>query len=92
MTSTNLLRHLTTGFVIATSTFAAAAEAGTTTNANKALPGVEGNYSIVRPAMPEPDTQAEDTSKNFKVGNTEVHIGGSVRVDIQAGSLSAPHR
>jgi hypothetical protein len=53
-----------------------------------ALPGVDAGYSIVKP-MPEPDEPADvaNGDRYFKFGNTEVHIGGYVRVDIGVGSL-----
>lgn len=56
------------------------------------LPGVQGDYRIVRPA-PEPDDDAASTpTGQFKIGDMDVRIGGSVTIDIGAGSLPPPRR
>ncbi|MHA6642035.1 hypothetical protein [Mesorhizobium sp. A623] len=61
------------------------------TPAKSALPGVGGDYSIVRPLPAEPDGQDRNASPNqFKIGDMDVRIGGSITVDIGAGSLSSP--
>ncbi|GLS31919.1 hypothetical protein SAMN04488498_102526 [Mesorhizobium albiziae] len=53
--------------------------------AQKALPGVEGGYSIVKPReevlQPEPDTPPSQDGV-LKVGDWDVRISGSVIVDI----------
>lgn len=53
-------------------------------DASKNLPGVQGDYRIVKPRAevlePEPDTLPEDGT--LKVGNWDVKISGSVTVDI----------
>jgi hypothetical protein len=56
-----------------------------------ALPGVETGYSIVKP-VPEPDDPADQGNggTRFKVGDTEVHVSGSITVDIGVGSIRAP--
>lgn len=74
---------------------AAAAWAGgsSTPQGESALPGVDGNYRIVKPLTPEPDDQSGNASgSQFKIGNMDVRIGGSVTVDIGAGSLPLSHR
>lgn len=55
--------------------------------AQHALPGVDAGYSIVEP-VPEPPEPAvaENGDRYLKVGNTEVRIGGYIRVDIGTGS------
>lgn len=61
--------------------------------AKTTLPGVGGDYSIVKPLPPEPDEQENGISgTHFKIGNTEVRIRGSISVDISAGSLPPPRR
>lgn len=56
--------------------------------ASQPLPGVEGDYRIVNPA-PEPD-EADSASGQFKIGDMDVRIGGTVTVDIRAGDLRPP--
>ena len=65
---------------------------GSATSQNKAaLPGVDGNYRIVRPVAPEPDDQPDNVpGSQFKIGNMDVRIGGSVTVDVGAGSVPLP--
>jgi hypothetical protein len=61
------------------------------TAAKSALPGVDGDYSIVTPLPAEPDGQDGNASPNqFKIGDMDVRIGGAITVDIGAGSLSRP--
>lgn len=61
--------------------------------AKAALPGVSGDYSIVKPIPPEPDEPENGISgTHFKIGDTEVRIRGSISVDISAGSLPPPRR
>jgi hypothetical protein len=78
---------------ISATTAAAWAEGSSAPQGKGALPGVDGNYRIVKPATPEPDDQSSDVSGGqFKIGNMDVRIGGSVTVDIGAGSLPHSHR
>ncbi len=69
-----------------------AGEAGK--QAAKPLPGVNGGYSIVKPAAPQPEPDDYDpaSGRRFKVGDMDVRISGSVIVDIGAGNLPAPRR
>lgn len=56
------------------------------------LPGVQGDYRIVRPA-PEPEDNATSTpTGQFKIGDMDVRIGGSVTIDIGVGALPPPRR
>lgn len=74
---------------------ASAALAGDTgKQVQKPLPGVNGGYSIVKPAAPQPEPDDYDpaTGRQFKVGNMDVRISGSVTVDIGAGDISTPRR
>ncbi|RWL43828.1 MAG: hypothetical protein EOR60_19945 [Mesorhizobium sp.] len=51
------------------------------------LPGVSDNYRIAKPApQPEPDdAQPASSDGSFKIGNTDVRIGGSITVDMATG-------
>lgn len=56
------------------------------------LPGVTGDYRIAKPApQPEPD-DALPAGQNgqFKIGNTDVRISGTITIDVGAGSLRPP--
>ena len=52
------------------------------------LPGVKPQKPIVSapPPAPEPNNQPAGTWKNFRVGNTDVSVSGSVTVDIGSGN------
>ncbi|MER8377289.1 hypothetical protein [Mesorhizobium sp. M1406] len=58
-----------------------------------ALPGVAGDYRIAKPA-PEPDDAFPGNGNGqFKIGDTDVRISGSITVDVGAGSIGQPrHR
>ncbi|UVK45531.1 hypothetical protein BPNPMPFG_001078 [Mesorhizobium sp. AR07] len=57
-----------------------------------ALPGVTGDYRIAKPApVPEPDDVLPSNGNGqFKIGNTDVRISGSITVDVGAGSIGLP--
>lgn len=76
--------------------FAGMLAAGNAANADSSstqkLPGVTGDYRIAKPApQPEPD-DASPAGQNgqFKIGNTEVRISGTITVDVGAGNLRPP--
>lgn len=52
------------------------------------LPGVKPQKPIVSapPPAPEPNNQPAGTWKNFRVGNTDVSVSGSVTVDVGSGN------
>lgn len=54
-----------------------------------ALPGVSGDYRIAKPApVPEPDDALpSDGNGTFKIGNTDVRVGGSITVDAATGGF-----
>lgn len=58
------------------------------------LPGVEAQRPIVSapPPAPEPNNQPAGTWKNFRVGNTDVSISGSVTVDVGTGGSRSSGR
>ncbi|TPJ76812.1 hypothetical protein [Mesorhizobium sp. B2-6-2] len=62
-------------------------------NSAQKLPGVSGDYRIAKPApQPEPD-DAQPTGKggSFKIGNTDVRIGGSITIDMATGGMKLPN-
>lgn len=81
------------GAVIA-SMIAGAASAGDAGEAaNHPLPGVVGDYSIVKPADPTPEADdGINPARNgqFKIGDMDVRISGSITVDIVGGSIRPP--
>ncbi|TIS58932.1 MAG: hypothetical protein E5W83_09985 [Mesorhizobium sp.] len=59
-----------------------------------ALPGVTSDYRIAKPA-PEPapdDVVPGNGAGQFKIGDTDVRISGSITIDIGAGSIKSSHR
>ncbi|CAN7717352.1 hypothetical protein LJN214_005975 [Mesorhizobium sp. LjNodule214] len=59
-----------------------------------ALPGVTSDYRIAKPApQPEPDDALPaGGSGQFKIGDTDVRISGSITVDIGAGAIKPSGR
>ena len=57
-----------------------------------ALPGVTGDYRIANPApQPEPDDAFPSNGNGqFKIGDTDVRISGSITVDVGVGSIGPP--
>ncbi|PQA72864.1 hypothetical protein C3731_14235 [Brucella oryzae] len=53
-------------------------------NGSPGLPGVKAQKPIVSapPAAPEPDQAPNGNWKNFRVGNTDVSISGSITIDV----------
>jgi hypothetical protein len=56
-------------------------------NAPQTLPGVEYGYRIVKPMVPEPETEP---SSAIKVDGWEVSVTSTVTVDITTGNLPLP--
>ncbi|MBW8908580.1 MAG: hypothetical protein JF620_06065 [Mesorhizobium sp.] len=81
---------------VALAVLAAALLAGTSAfaddNASQKLPGVSGDYRITKPApQPEPDDVPASSDGSFKIGNTDVRIGGSITVDMATGGTRIPN-
>lgn len=59
-----------------------------------ALPGVTGDYRIAKPAPePEPDDPLPAGGNGqFKIGDTDVRISGSITVDVGAGAIKPSNR
>ncbi|MBB6411060.1 hypothetical protein [Mesorhizobium sangaii] len=57
-----------------------------------ALPGVTSDYRIAKPApQPEPDDAFPSNGNGqYKIGNTDVRISGSITVDVGAGATGLP--
>jgi hypothetical protein len=57
-----------------------------------ALPGVTGDYRIAKPApVAEPDDAFPSNGNGtFKIGNTDVRIGGSITLDVATGGINPP--
>lgn len=57
------------------------------------LPGVSGDYRIAKPApQPEPDDALPaGNDGSFKIGNTDVRIGGSITLDMATGGNRIPN-
>ncbi|MEZ2330822.1 hypothetical protein AB6802_13970 [Mesorhizobium sp. RCC_202] len=81
---------------VALAVLAAALLAGTSAfaadNASQKLPGVSGDYRITKPApQPDPDDVPTSSDGSFKIGNTDVRIGGSITVDMATGGTRIPN-
>lgn len=71
---------------------AASSAARADSSSTQKLPGVTGDYRIAKPApQPEPD-DALPAGQNgqFKIGDTDVRISGTITVDVGAGNLRPP--
>ncbi|WP_375162695.1 hypothetical protein [Mesorhizobium sp. Mes31] len=57
-----------------------------------ALPGVTSDYHIAKPAPePEPDNALPSNGNGqFKIGDTDVRISGSITIDMGAGAIGLP--
>ncbi|MEI9403042.1 hypothetical protein [Mesorhizobium argentiipisi] len=62
-------------------------------SSSQKLPGVSGDYRIAKPApQPEPDDALPAGSDgSFKIGNTDVRIGGSITIDMATGGARIPN-
>lgn len=57
-----------------------------------ALPGVTSDYRIAKPAPePEPDDAVPSKGNGqFKIGDTDVRISGSITIDMGVGATGLP--
>ena len=85
-------RHLRIALA-AVGTFLAGTAAFADDNSTQKLPGVTGDYRIAKPApQPEPDDALPAGSDgSFKIGDTDVRIGGSITVDMGTGGTRIPN-
>ena len=78
---------LSTIFLVAISTASA-------NDGSPGLPGVKPQKPIVSapPPAPEPDQAPGGNWKNFRIGNTDVTISGSITVDVGTGNSRTSRR
>jgi hypothetical protein len=74
---------------LALATFPALAGTAADNSQRNSLPGVKGGYSIVTPVEADPAPATKPSGK-FKVGDIDVHVSGSVIIDVGIGSVRAP--
>ena len=67
------------------SAFTSAAAGEQAKSPSNDLPGVEGDYRIVKPLEPEPDVLPE-TGNSTKIGNFDVRVSGFVRAEAGFGN------
>lgn len=74
--------------------FLAAISTASANDGSPGLPGVNPQKPIVSapPPPPEPDQAPGGNWKNFRVGNTEVSISGSITVDVGTGNSRSSRR
>ncbi|TPJ35875.1 hypothetical protein [Mesorhizobium sp. B2-8-3] len=85
-------RHL----CVAAAALAGALTAGTALaddSSSQKLPGVSGDYRIAKPApQPEPDDALPaGNDGSFRIGNTDVRIGGGITIDMTTGGMKLPN-
>lgn len=56
------------------------------------LPGVDGTYSIVKPAPPEPEPEQRSTESELAPGQWDVTVSGTITFDVTTGKLPPPRR
>jgi len=80
--------------VAAMSSATALAEDYSATAQKRTLPGVASDYRIAKPAPePEPDDAVPSNGVGqFKIGDIDVRISGSVVIDAGAGSIKPSNR
>ena len=81
-------------FVALGTIFLAATSTTYANDGSPGLPGVQPQKPIVSalPPAPEPDHVPSSNWKNFRVGNTDVTISGSITIDVSTGSSRSSHR
>jgi hypothetical protein len=85
-------RHLHIAFAALAAALLGATSALADDNASQKLPGVSGDFRIAKPApQPEPDDLPAGSDGSFKIGNTDVRIGGSITVDMGTGGIKPPN-
>lgn len=91
--SRNRLNQLIIGVAVAAMVSGTAfAEDNSTPSRKGALPGVASDYRIAKPAPEPDDTVPSSGNGQFKIGDTDVRISGSITLDVSAGAIKAPRR
>jgi len=92
MIRSNTLKSLHITLAVLAGALLAGTPAFADDNASQKLPGVSGDYRITKPApQPEPDDVPAGSDGSFKIGNTDVRIGGSITVDMGTGGTRIPN-
>jgi hypothetical protein len=94
-TTSRVLRHFIAAIAGMSMLVATAlAEDGSASSHNGALPGVTSDYRIANPApQSEPDDAVPSNGNGqFKIGDTDVRISGSVTIDVGAGGIKPSNR
>lgn len=75
---------ITQRFLIVGLSYLAIISTASANDGSPGLPGVQPQKPIVSapPPAPEPDQKPSGSWKNFRVGNTDVTISGSITVDV----------
>jgi hypothetical protein len=87
------LSWLIIGVAVAAMTSGTAfAEDNSTPSHKGTLPGVADDYRIAKPA-PEPDDAVPSNGNGqFKIGDTDVRISGTITFDVGAGAIKPPRQ
>ncbi|TPI81850.1 hypothetical protein [Mesorhizobium sp. B2-8-9] len=84
-------RHLCAALAALAGALMAGAALADDSSAQK-LPGVSGDYRIAKPApQPEPNALPAGSDGSFKIGDTDVRIGGSITIDMATGGARIPN-
>ncbi|SJM27882.1 hypothetical protein [Mesorhizobium delmotii] len=87
------LNRLVIGVAVAAMTSGTAfAEDSSPPSQNGTLPGVTNDYRIAKPASEPDDAVPSNGNGQFKIGDTDVRISGSITFDVGAGAIKAPRR
>ncbi|MFK0641215.1 MULTISPECIES: hypothetical protein [unclassified Ochrobactrum] len=81
-------------FLVLGTIFLAAISTASANDGSPGLPGVQPQKPIVStpPPAPEPDQARSGNWRNFRVGNTDVSISGSITVDVGSGNSRTSRR
>ncbi|TIY01274.1 MAG: hypothetical protein E5V22_21850, partial [Mesorhizobium sp.] len=85
--------RLIIGVAVAAMTSGAAfAEDNSTSSQNGTLPGVADDYRIAKPAPEPEDAVPSNGNGQFKIGDTDVRISGSITFDVGVGAFKVPRQ
>ncbi|ABS14806.1 MULTISPECIES: hypothetical protein [Brucella/Ochrobactrum group] len=75
---------ITQRFLIFCFAFLATVSTASANDGSPGLPGVQAQKPIVTapPPAPEPEQAPSGNWKNFRVGNTDVSVSGSITIDV----------
>lgn len=85
--------RLIIGVAVAAMTSGAAfAEDNSTSSQNGTLPGLADDYRIAKPAPEPEDAVPSNGNGQFKIGDTDVRISGSITFDVGVGAFKVPRQ